>query len=139
MYLLAPCALVGFLLAQLVFDLASARWHHALFVAVNGDRWHSGRRDTRPNAARRVRETVRVGEVEHEMVVDATGFWQVHTGAPSLLATRVSELAGRGATALDLYSGAGLLTRGLADSFEAVLSIESDANAVRAARRRPPD
>jgi tRNA/tmRNA/rRNA uracil-C5-methylase (TrmA/RlmC/RlmD family) len=106
-----------------------------VFVAVDGDRWHGGRRDTRPNAARRVRELVRVGDAEHDMVVDATGFWQVHTGAPSLLATRVAELAGRGDTAVDLYAGAGLLTRGLADAFATVLSVESDPDAVRAARR----
>ena len=69
------------------------------------------------------------------MVVDATGFWQVHVEAPSLLATRVTELAGTGGVAVDLYAGAGLLTVGLAGSFEAVVSVESDADAVRAARR----
>lgn len=106
-----------------------------VFVSVDGDRWSGGRRDTRPNAARRVREVVRVGGAERSMVVDATGFWQVHREAPSLLATRVAELVGTGGTALDLYSGAGLLTTALADAFERVISIESDADAVRAARR----
>ncbi|MGC4174120.1 class I SAM-dependent RNA methyltransferase [Demequina sp.] len=106
-----------------------------VFVAVDGARWHNGRRDTRHNAPRRVKEVVRVGKAEHHLVVDATGFWQVHVEAPSLLARRVSELAGTGAVALELYSGAGLLTTALADSFERVVSVESDADAVRAARR----
>jgi len=106
-----------------------------VFVAVDGERWHLGKRDSRPNAARRVRETVVVGDIEHHLVVDATGFWQVHVEAPSLLATRVSALAGTGPSALDLYSGAGLLTVALADTFEHVISVESDSDAVRAARR----
>lgn len=106
-----------------------------VFVAVDGERWHSGRRDTRPNAARRVRELVRVGGVEHPMVVDATGFWQVHREAPSLLATRVAALAGSGDSAVDLYAGAGLITVGLADQFDRVVSVEADSDAARAARR----
>lgn len=106
-----------------------------VFVAVDGVRWHGGRKDSRPNAPRRVRELVLAAGAEHAMVVDATGFWQVHAKAPSLLATRVRELAGRGHTALDLYAGAGLLTVALADGFARVISVESDADAVRAARR----
>ena len=106
-----------------------------IFITVNGDRWHGGRRDTRPNAARRVREVVRSGDSEYAMVVDATGFWQVHREAPSLLATRVSSLAGTGSTVLDLYAGAGLLTVALANRFGRVVSVESDSDAVRAARR----
>ena len=106
-----------------------------VFVAVDGNRWHLGKRDTRENAPRRVRERVSAGGVEHAMVVDGTGFWQVHREAPSLLATRVVALAGAGESALDLYSGAGLLTLALADHFERVTSVEADADAVRAARR----
>ena len=106
-----------------------------VFVAVDGDRWRAGRRDTRENAARRVRERVLVGVDEHRMVVDAVGFWQVHVEAPSLLATRVAELAGAGERSLDLYAGAGLLTVALADTFGSVVSVESDPDAVRAARR----
>jgi len=105
------------------------------FVTVDGARWHGGRRDTRDNAPKRVTEVVRIGDAEHELVVDATGFWQVHREAPSLLATRVRELAGTGARALELYSGAGLLTTALAPTHETVTAIESDADAVRAARR----
>jgi tRNA/tmRNA/rRNA uracil-C5-methylase (TrmA/RlmC/RlmD family) len=106
-----------------------------VFVAVDGDRWHGGRRDTRDNAAKRVREVGRVGDMEYPMVVDATGFWQVHKGAASLLGSRVSALAGTGAVAVDLYAGAGLFTVALTDQFENVVSVESDADAVRAARR----
>lgn len=110
-----------------------------MFVTVDGERWHGGRRDTRANAPRRVRERVVVGERTREYAVDATGFWQVHREAPSLLASRVTELAGQGDTALELYAGAGLLTAPLADSFAAVVAIEADADAVRAARRNLAD
>jgi tRNA/tmRNA/rRNA uracil-C5-methylase (TrmA/RlmC/RlmD family) len=110
-----------------------------VFVTVDGDRWHGGRRDTRTNAPRRVRERVVVGERTLDYAVDATGFWQVHREAPSLLASRVTALSGQGDTALELYAGAGLLTVPLADSFAAVVSIEADANAVRAARRNLAD
>lgn len=110
-----------------------------IFVTVDGARWHGGRRDMRENAPRRVREQVVVGERTLEYSVDATGFWQVHREAPSLLAGRVAALAGQGDAALELYSGAGLLTVPLADSFAAVVSIEADSNAVRAARRNLAD
>jgi tRNA/tmRNA/rRNA uracil-C5-methylase (TrmA/RlmC/RlmD family) len=63
----------------------------------------------------------------------------VHREAPSLLATRAFELAGAGDTALDLYAGAGLLTMALARSFGEVVSVESDGDAVRAARRNLAD
>lgn len=106
-----------------------------VFVAVDGDRWHGGRRDTRDNAPRRVREVVHAGGAEYSMVVDATGFWQVHDGAASLLADRVGTLAGSGAAAVDLYAGAGLFTVALAEQFDRVVSVESDSDAVRAARR----
>lgn len=109
--------------------------HGEAFVTVDGVRWHAGKRDTRPNAPRRVREQVQIGTAAHEFVVDGDGFWQVHKAAPSLLATRVSELAGSGETAVDLYAGAGLLTVALAQEFSTVTSVESDANGVRAARR----
>lgn len=106
-----------------------------IFVAVNGDRWNNSRPDTRANAAKRVREVVTIDGEQRRMVVDATGFWQVHREAPSLLASRVRALAGSGKVALDLYSGAGLLTAALEPSFERVVSIETDTNSVRAARR----
>lgn len=105
------------------------------FVTVDGVRWHGGRRDARANAPKRVTEVVRIGDAEHQLVVDATGFWQVHREAPSLLATRVRELAGTGTRALELYSGAGLLTTALAPTHAHVTAVESDADAVRAARR----
>jgi tRNA/tmRNA/rRNA uracil-C5-methylase (TrmA/RlmC/RlmD family) len=106
-----------------------------VFTTVNGERWNNGRPDTRTNAAKRVREVVTIDGEARRMVVDATGFWQVHREAPSLLASRVRALAGTGTVALDLYAGAGLLTAALEPSFERVISVESDADAVRAARR----
>ncbi len=41
----------------------------------------------------------------------------------------------RAEAAIDLYAGAGLLTVALAEGFATVVSVESDADAVRAARR----
>ena len=105
------------------------------FVTVDGMRWNAGKRDTRDNAPRRVKESVRIGDTQRQFVVDADGFWQVHAEAPSLLATEVARVAGTGESALDLYAGSGLLTVALADSFASVVSVESDANAVRAAHR----
>lgn len=105
-----------------------------VFVTVDGARW-TGKRDTRENAPRRVHESVTIAGTDRAFVVDATGFWQVHIGAPTLLAARVRQLAGEGDSALELYSGAGLLTAAIADRFASVQSVESDVDAVRAARR----
>ncbi len=72
--------------------------------------------------------------------VNASGFWQVHPGAASTLAAAVWELAGVrvGERALDLYSGVGLFTAVLAEAVGpqgSVVSVESDQQAVRDARR----
>jgi tRNA/tmRNA/rRNA uracil-C5-methylase (TrmA/RlmC/RlmD family) len=83
----------------------------------------------------------------HEIVrdrrfrVDATGFWQVHPAAATTLVDAVlTALAPRpGETALDLYSGVGLFAAFLADAGCAVLAVESDAAAVRNARRNLHD
>lgn len=50
--------------------------------------------------------------------VSAGGFWQIHRAAPGHLLHRVTEAArpAPGETVLDLYSGAGLLTAGLAEA-----------------------
>lgn len=50
--------------------------------------------------------------------VSVGGFWQVHRSAPARLLELVEQLSGlsAGETALDLYSGAGLLTSALADA-----------------------
>lgn len=72
--------------------------------------------------------------------VGAAGFWQVHPGAGAALASAVVEAADPqpGETALDLYAGVGLLTLPLAARVGpsgTVVSVESDARAVRDARR----
>lgn len=72
--------------------------------------------------------------------VGASGFWQVHPGAGAALAAAVVQAADPrpGERALDLYAGVGLLTLPLAERVGVtgtVVSVESDARAVRDARR----
>lgn len=61
--------------------------------------------------------------------VSAGGFWQIHRAAPEHLLHRIGRAArpAPGETALDLYSGAGLLSAGLAEAVGAtgrVLAVE---------------
>ncbi|WP_017598323.1 class I SAM-dependent RNA methyltransferase [Nocardiopsis lucentensis] len=84
---------------------------------------------------RGVRETV----AGHEYRVSAGGFWQVHPAAGETLTTAVMDaLAPKlGETALDLYCGAGLFTRPLAEAVGPqgrTMGVESGAEAVRDAR-----
>ncbi|MBE1876839.1 class I SAM-dependent RNA methyltransferase [Myceligenerans pegani] len=115
-------------------------------VLVDGEPWHRGRVDSRPNARRAVKEsmTVRLPGAEDATTftyrVSAAGFWQVHRAAPGLLAQAVLDAAGdvAGATVLDLYSGAGLFTLPLAAAVReggTVVAVEGDDGAVRDARR----
>lgn len=72
--------------------------------------------------------------------VSATGFWQVHRGAPAAFVTHLlSALAPRpGERALDLYAGVGLFAVALAQAVGAdgrVLAVESDAAAVAFGKR----
>ncbi len=79
--------------------------------------------------------------------VAATGFWQVHRAAPTVLAEAVLEALGgpaaiAGATVADLYAGAGLYTLPIADAVGTtgrVVAVEGDATAVRDARRNAHD
>ncbi|HEU4948375.1 MAG TPA: class I SAM-dependent RNA methyltransferase [Kribbella sp.] len=73
--------------------------------------------------------------------VEAGGFWQVHPAAPETLVDAVlTGLEPRaGESALDLYSGVGLFAAFLADAGCAVLTVESDRDAVRNARRNLHD
>lgn len=76
--------------------------------------------------------------------VTGAGFWQVHPGAGEALTAAVLQaLAPRpGEAALDLYSGAGLLTRALATAVGEggrVTAVEGDARAVADARRNLHD
>src|SRR5699024_9932759 len=84
---------------------------------------------------RGVRETVD----GHEYRVSAGGFWQVHPAAATTFTHAVMEaLTPRpGETALDLYCGAGLFTRALAEAVGPegrVMGVESGMDAVRDAR-----
>jgi tRNA/tmRNA/rRNA uracil-C5-methylase (TrmA/RlmC/RlmD family) len=113
-------------------------------LLVDGTPWRRGRPDTRPNARRAVNEVVELGGVEHRFRVAADGFWQVHREAPAVLGGAVLDAVGdvAGATVLDLYSGAGLFTLPLAAAVGPngrVLAVESDARAVKDARRNAHD
>jgi tRNA/tmRNA/rRNA uracil-C5-methylase (TrmA/RlmC/RlmD family) len=101
-------------------------------VLVDGEPLRGGRRS--------VRERVVVAGREHEYRVSGTGFWQVHVGAPQLLAEAVLAAAELtpGAHVLELYSGAGLLTLPLAAAVGPsgrVDAVEGDPGAARDARR----
>ena len=89
---------------------------------------------------RGVRETVD----GHEYRVSAGGFWQVHPAAAATFTHAVMKaLAPRpGETALDLYCGAGLFTRALAEAVGPegrVMGVESAMDAVRDARHNLRD
>ncbi|WP_116247148.1 class I SAM-dependent RNA methyltransferase [Nocardiopsis sp. FIRDI 009] len=84
---------------------------------------------------RGVRETV----AGHEYRVSAGGFWQVHPAAGEVLTEAVMDaLAPKpGETALDLYCGAGLFTRPLAEAVGPqgrAMGVENGAEAVRDAQ-----
>lgn len=70
-----------------------------------------------------------------ELRVPAGGFFQINTGAASLMSGFVSELARRpgGGRVLDLYGGAGTFSIPLAASGIRALCVDSSAEAVRAA------
>lgn len=117
-------------------------------LLVDGTPWRRGRADTRPNARRAVTESLRLraadgGEDLHYRVA-ADGFWQVHREAPELLAGAVLDAVAdvAGGRVLDLYSGAGLFTLPLARAVGdggTVVAVESDARAVKDARRNAHD
>ncbi|MGI8613872.1 MAG: class I SAM-dependent RNA methyltransferase [Nocardioidaceae bacterium] len=88
----------------------------------------------------RLRETVNGRDFQ----VAAGGFWQVHPTAAATLVDAVLSLGGprAGERAVDLYSGVGLFTAFLAEAVGPggrVVSVESDAAAVRCARRNLHD
>ncbi|MDN4482118.1 class I SAM-dependent RNA methyltransferase [Demequina lignilytica] len=104
-------------------------------LLVDGRPWRGGRADTRPNAPRRVRESVETPQGRWDYQVDAAGFWQVHVEAPHVLVEQVLSRVGEADVVLDLYAGAGLFTVPLASQGRSVTSVEADAGASRDARR----
>lgn len=81
---------------------------------------------------------------DREFQVAGSGFWQVHPGAAETLLDAVLAYAAPepGEWALDLYCGVGLFAAGLAEgvgSEGAVFGVESEASAVRDARRNLAD
>lgn len=113
-------------------------------VLVDGEPWGDKGPDRRPNARTSVRERAEVASREYTWRVAADGFWQVHRSAAAVLAGAVVDAVGErpGATVVDLYSGAGLLTLPLADLVGPtgrVVAVEGDPRAVRDARRNVHD
>lgn len=113
-------------------------------VLVDGEPWTERGPDRRPNARAAVREELEVDGRRWTWRVAAAGFWQVHREAPGVLVRAVLEGVGdvAGASVLDLYSGAGLLTLPLADAVGdagRVVAVEGDPRAVRDARRNLHD
>ncbi|WP_084101287.1 class I SAM-dependent RNA methyltransferase [Demequina sp. NBRC 110051] len=104
-------------------------------VVVDGAPWRAGKKDSRSNAPRTLRESVTIDGETWEYKVDADGFWQVHRGAPQLLVSEVLRRVGDAASVADLYAGAGLFSLPLAASGRTVTSVEADRGASRAARR----
>lgn len=87
-----------------------------------------------------VREDVEIDGAKTSFRVSGAGFWQVHPGAAGALVAAVLEALDPqpGEQALDLYAGVGLFAVALAGRVGpagAVLAVESDAQAVRDARR----
>lgn len=72
---------------------------------------------------------LRVGE--DDLRIGPGVFFQSNAALRSQLATAVGEACGRGERALELYSGAGFFTLGLARAFTYLTAIESDPRAVR--------
>ena len=67
---------------------------------------------------------------EDRLRVSPGVFFQGHAGLHAALRSAVCEAAGRGALALELYSGAGFFTLALARAFERVVAVEGDRAAV---------
>ena len=88
----------------------------------------------------RVREVVHHDGQTFRYRVSAGGFWQAHAGAPAVLVRAVTGAAalGTGQHAVELYSGAGLLTTPLAHAVGSggrVDAVEGSPTGARDARR----
>ncbi|WP_281862014.1 class I SAM-dependent RNA methyltransferase [Salana multivorans] len=146
------------LLALTDMPLAVEAIRDVLATEVVGRRWEPGARidvvapsgpdegvavyvDGTPRRGRtRVHEVVEVAGRTYDLQVEGTGFWQVHRGAPALLAGAVLDAArpAPGERVLELYAGAGLFTLPLADAVGptgSVVAVEAPGPGARAARR----
>jgi tRNA/tmRNA/rRNA uracil-C5-methylase (TrmA/RlmC/RlmD family) len=86
-----------------------------------------------------ITERVDIDGAEHELALDASGFWQVHPGAAVLLVDTVLGMLDPqpGERAVDLYAGVGLFAVALAERvgpLGQVLAVESDRRATAYAR-----
>jgi tRNA/tmRNA/rRNA uracil-C5-methylase (TrmA/RlmC/RlmD family) len=111
-------------------------------VLVDGAVWDVGRHRADPRATARRSVHEEVGPYRYRVAAD--GFWQAHVAAPGVLVDAVRDAVGdvAGATVVELYAGAGLLTVPLADAVGAdgfVHAVEGDARGVRDARRNVHD
>ncbi len=66
-----------------------------------------------------------------EVSVSATSFAQPNPPAAGLLFGRLSEIAGGGEHAVDLYAGSGIIAMHLARTFERVTAIELDIDSIK--------
>ncbi|UYM05251.1 class I SAM-dependent RNA methyltransferase [Solicola gregarius] len=128
---------------------------HPSLPEVTGERWSAGRVDAVVSSEGDAivvadEETVRGRRHARESVrgrtfrVTGSGFWQVHPRAAEVLAEAVLAMVvpRTGERIADLYSGVGLFTAFLAEAVGpdgAVVSVESEAGAVRDARRNLHD
>ena len=113
-------------------------------LLVDGVPWTDRGPDRRPNARTAVRESAEVAGRRYTWRVAGDGFWQVHRGAPAVLAQAVVDAVGPvvGERVADLYSGAGLFAVPLADEVGPggrVVAVEGDLRAAQDGRRNLHD
>lgn len=82
-----------------------------------------------------LREAVATPAGDLGFEVSASGFWQVHSGAPALLAAAVQERLGDAAVVGDMYAGAGLLAGAIALTGRRVVAVEADGRGAKALTR----
>lgn len=81
------------------------------------------------------RDTLAVALGEARMVLSPTAFFQVNDRGAAVLLDTIAGALGTGGTLLDLYAGVGALGLALASSFDRVIGVELNAEAVAEANR----
>src|SRR5699024_12766427 len=134
---------------QTLMDKQTVRWRERMVHLPCKASAVAGRRSKRLRSLEIVRSRgrSRVSEVvetetygSHTFRVSGYGFWQVHRDAPETLVNAVMDALDvqPGQVIADLYGGAGLFSRFIADGVEedgAVLSVEASPGASRDARK----